>query len=179
MSKPKQSPEMMNDLLALSHVPRWVIVSTSRPQSVAEHSFRVAIILLEICKRIGVGCEQSTLQWALMHDGAESRTGDLPMGIDVPKDVEYRECPWLEGQQVYARGRILVKLADLVETATWISRWGVGPHATSIAIHLRRYTIEQARLFSFHPDCGYTGLDILIEQIMDDITSEIGRFREV
>lgn len=64
----------------LQHVPRWSIIRTIRQQSVAEHSYYVALYAKVIAKYVGLDpIESATLIWgALLHDMEEMITGDIP-----------------------------------------------------------------------------------------------------
>lgn len=67
------------ELRDLAHVPRWGILRRVRQQSVAEHSFFVAVYAIEIAEFIEWGGDYYTLiRHALSHDMPEVRTGDLP-----------------------------------------------------------------------------------------------------
>lgn len=73
------------ELRDLAFVPRWVIARTIRGQSVAEHSFYVAVYADEIARIIGwpgsnqVGdCRLELMRAALWHDAEECCTGDIP-----------------------------------------------------------------------------------------------------
>jgi 5'-deoxynucleotidase YfbR-like HD superfamily hydrolase len=127
----------LTDLLALSHVPRWSIVPHIRPQSVAEHSYRVwaiADLLMDLIQYNGDRGEVA--KWALMHDAPESRSGDIPgvfkHGIEEAIRVrEHEVCEWFEDDKcgVSTTALIIVKVADLIETFTFIRMYGTGNHA--------------------------------------------------
>lgn len=61
-------------------VPRWGIISMSRKQSVAEHSYNVAIIVGWLCAVVRMDDADTLMavQHALMHDADEVYTGDIP-----------------------------------------------------------------------------------------------------
>lgn len=168
---------MLLDQLTLSYVPRWPIVSMNRTQSVAEHCHRVASILLEFGRRIGLQIPGPALTWAILHDGSEAWTGDIPSPYKTPgADAkvsrwyhEYKDImpgPWLQ----------VVKLCDLIETATWIAMWGAGPYARVVADQIRGEVLEKAGevapLLS-----GATAEQVVavVSEILSDITSERAR----
>jgi 5'-deoxynucleotidase YfbR-like HD superfamily hydrolase len=100
--------------LNLSYVPRWVIVPMTRPQSVAEHSWRVAAIAMELGERLSptslFSC--SLVRLAVEHDMQEALTGDLPSSA---KPVSPAPSDPYE---------LIVKVADIIETRTWLRLWG-------------------------------------------------------
>ena len=63
---------------AAAHVKRYHTIQTIGNQSVAEHSFHVAMLCLEICKLNNVDCPAELLKAALFHDLPEYKTGDVP-----------------------------------------------------------------------------------------------------
>lgn len=91
--------------MRMSSVKRWVIIEMSRAQSVAEHSFNVAVIANGLLDKLAldiIGQGPSTkfddsydewkegqlasmradvLEWALMHDLPEVLTGDIPSPV--------------------------------------------------------------------------------------------------
>ena len=65
----------------LAFVPRWTIVRTIRKQSVAEHSFYVALWADRIAELMGIHDPEfrhALGRYALVHDMAEIYTGDTP-----------------------------------------------------------------------------------------------------
>lgn len=177
------SAESLNDLLALSTVPRWVIVPHSHPQSVAEHSFRVAVIYMSICGRLdirGPDVLSAGLLWSLIHDGPESWTGDLPGGAVAPPTgikllLQHNICPWWHAIKatIDPCAVELVKLADLIEGATYIDRWGVGAQARWAARDLLERLREKAG--SVAAARNLPGLLKVVDNIVHDIANEVGR----
>lgn len=159
------------DLLALSHVPRWSTVRHHRSQSVADHTFRVAAIYLDLCERLDLSPTTDDLVAIVEHDGPESRSGDisgeykreLPYMVRVSlHDTDMRLCHWYTHQYTP-----LVKLADTIETLTFIILEGYGRHAVSVAEYLYPQVCKQAEL----ADCPLT----ILEDIIHDITIEKDR----
>lgn len=169
-------PHVLNDLLALSHVPRWVIVPRFKEQSVADHSFRVAVIYLELCFRLDRVVTITDLVWALMHDGPESWTGDIP-GPFKTADSDANVTPWWHQckSNIPAETQSLVKLADLIEGATWISKWGTGHHAAHATLNLRGEAAEKAREVAEGIGYGSDVLEGVVRGLVNDILHEIGR----
>jgi len=63
----------------LSHVERWDTFPRIKRQSVAEHSFYVALYVSQICDLLGVKETQKlrAIDYALRHDASEAVTGDI------------------------------------------------------------------------------------------------------
>lgn len=66
----------------MSVVKRWGVVQTIRQQSLAEHSYNVAVLALRISREwFGMSYDAvllSVLEWSLHHDSWETITGDPP-----------------------------------------------------------------------------------------------------
>lgn len=147
------SNDRLQDLLNLAIVPRWSIVPHRRSQSVAEHSFRVAAIALEITRGINRGMfhpsavllEHRVLLWALVHDGPEAETGDIPSTIkkQLPEGIissmERNLCSWYDAEfkWVPAQERSIVKIADKVEELLFMTEWGVSIAAAPVILRTR------------------------------------------
>jgi hypothetical protein len=104
----------LGKLLNLSYVPRWVIVPMMRAQSVAEHSWRVAVIASELAARLGLGADKQLviIQMAVYHDYEEVLTGDVPS----------TEKPYPKFESM-SNSELVVKLADYIEALTWVKLW--------------------------------------------------------
>jgi 5'-deoxynucleotidase YfbR-like HD superfamily hydrolase len=166
-------------MLNLANVPRWSVVPVTRPQSVAEHSFNVAAIALEICRRMNLpGLPSSTvieyhvILWALVHDGPEAVTGDLPSTVkddeglrNVLVAVEARECPWhLEiYRRMHPQEIAIVKIADKIESVIYASKWTVpdGRDYVKRDLDVLRERVRDAR-----SRFGWNGLPDIVRDIM-------------
>lgn len=146
------------EVYRLSHVTRWHIVRTARPQTVAEHSFNVAALAILICDRACLGewskSEKARTAMiaivfdALSHDAAEARLGDVPTPTKKHIAEGYGH---LESETTSALHRArnvahgahpawighLVGFCDLLEAAVFLSIEGVGARAREIARDLR------------------------------------------
>ena len=127
----------LKDILRAQNVKRWVIVNTSRNQSLAEHSFNVIAITRELCNRLNVN-DARAMKYAFDHDLDEILTGDIPtpakkrLGIDTGDGYEGKslvECSDLE--------IAVVKVADVLEAILFIEENGVGQHASEVMQYLR------------------------------------------
>src|SRR5215207_3831282 len=128
----------LTDLLNLSTVPRWTIVPHLRPQSVSDHTFRLCVIARELADRLRVELMSIDYWSMLTHDGAESRSGDIPtpykrlLGHAAAENAEALACPWTTyGDNCFSgdNARTVFALADLIEAHTFIYTWGIGTYA--------------------------------------------------
>ena len=62
----------------MAYVPRWVILRRHRQQSLAEHSYFVAVYAKQIAELIGYKDIKEVMWYALIHDIDETITGDIP-----------------------------------------------------------------------------------------------------
>lgn len=171
-----KAPETMNDLLALCHVPRWVIIPHIGVQSVGEHTFRVAVIYLELCLRLSRKVEATDLIWVLVHDGPEAWTGDIPGPFKSP-DSDKGVAPWWHDYRCRVPGTIqaLVKLADMIEGATYLKRYGIGAHAAYVTTRCYEHVAEKAREVAPLVGWGPDAMTQLVQGLMGDIVEETGR----
>lgn len=136
------------DLLGLCDVHRWTVIKTNRNQSVAEHSFSVAVIAMELMDVLPVREHiQGVLVWALCHDAPETLTGDIdgkfkrdfPGVQQAVREAEGVAFPWYKTMAAIIPGnaKLIVKVADYIEAISFIQRWGVGPRADAVGRQLR------------------------------------------
>lgn len=87
MTTPLTSSQIPNALLfalRLTEVSRWGIISTSRQQSVGEHSYRVCLIAVALYDYMMDGTQHNSFQrqevamLSMMHDVMEILSGDIP-----------------------------------------------------------------------------------------------------
>lgn len=176
------SENQLLDLLALSHVPRWTIIATSRQQSVAEHSYRVAVIaqfIVDRIKNINDRNGMTLLRWAIMHDGPEAKTGDVPTpfkrmlneagGYDVH---EAKACGWysLEKGMVPAVKKSIVSLADTVEAISFISKWGIGEMAKRITDEMKKRLVLEAE--AFEEEFDVDGIVHMVQYLVNNVLEE-------
>lgn len=106
-------------LIRLCHVPRWVTVPLLRPQSVAEHSYRVAIISLQLLRQLGKMAEVGhVVTAALIHERSEATTGDIPAPLKKGSATDLNESP------IHSLGEYVLKLADLIEAFSYLGCYG-------------------------------------------------------
>lgn len=78
------------ELDRLASLPRtgWLLRGIRPAESIAEHSFSVALVAMMIADLLvaaGMAVDvEKTLRLALLHDAAEVRTGDIPMPVKRP-----------------------------------------------------------------------------------------------
>jgi len=70
--------EFLRKVGDLKRIPRtgWVQAGIKEPESVADHSFRTALLAMVLSDQMGLDTEK-VVRMALIHDLAESKTGDL------------------------------------------------------------------------------------------------------
>lgn len=112
----------------LSVVPRWSIVRTIQQQSVAEHSFRVALIADRIAKDWFNITSQVDLyrinQYALRHDASEAITGDIPAIVNDMFDHEGLTSRYSDIVSHNLAGKEtnnIVKIADYIEALLFLN----------------------------------------------------------
>lgn len=82
------------DILLAQHVKRWHMIRMQDRQSVAEHSYNVAMLTIKMLRDLdrdgsyGITAEEQlrVLEWALCHDIHEIEHGDIPSPSQVDRD---------------------------------------------------------------------------------------------
>lgn len=160
-------PELnLKDILRAQNVKRWVIVNTSRNQSLADHTFNVIAITRELCKKLDMD-DSNSMKYAFDHDLDEVLTGDIPtpakkrLGINSDDNYSGKsmtECSYLEIS--------IVKVADVLEAILFIEENGVGQQASEVMQYLREKLTKV--LFERKQE---PGLGVAAHEILDDIRS--------
>lgn len=138
----------IKDLLRAGHVHRWQIVRTVRDQTLAEHSFNVAMISIELAELLIDDLSDAEryiiLNWALRHDTPEIYLGDIatpikrrikeidPNVIDIIEEEiseKYKKSKDQVNCTVY---KIIVKLADIIDGSSFMRIEGLGDHAEAV-----------------------------------------------
>lgn len=147
------SDNRLQDLLRLCYVPRWVISKMNRPQSVAEHSYRVAVIVMELAGAfLDTPTASVAIVWALLHDGPESCSGDIPgpfktsIGKPLIQFAEEKACPWFV-PILDERISLIVHIADKIESVLWCRDHFVDERPHVEGIILEKYLVEADALF--------------------------------
>lgn len=132
--------------LRMSEVHRWQIVDCIRSQSIAEHSYRVWVLAMDLYDFVtttphNAFDRDSVSKWALDHDLDEVFTGDIPStakdklemispGImhklkeAVLQNTVPGACAEIRGVKESVAYSI-VKIADIVEAILFITRYAV------------------------------------------------------
>lgn len=137
----------LRELMRTGHVRRWHIVRVAREQTIAEHMYRVWLIVSRIVDddKFGLDQQQAILckEWALLHDQPEVITGDIPtpskrrmVEFDINKleasiDSDFGDC-YNQLKSLFPQVLAIVKLADLVEMLAFLQIEGLGRHAESV-----------------------------------------------
>ena len=139
---------MMNlkiqDVMRCKNVTRWHIVDCIKGQSLAEHSFNVAMIGAAIAIKKGVDPKPVMIA-ALLHDLSEVLTGDLP---PTTKKLSGYKDPTVSvlGHLVVdldPQVQHILKLADLVDAVAHLELYGHGRHALRVHESLNRQLDDQ------------------------------------
>ena len=143
------------DIYRASDVNRWQIVKTAKQQSVAEHSFNVAMIAQRLSGAIlaGMGYTEDCIMWALWHDLPEVFTGDLATPLKTYITDQCGKDPLVKLEEDVCGGEYrrqhkyavtaepvvaaVVKLADLIEAIKFLSQNALTKHGKDIEVKLK------------------------------------------
>ncbi len=150
----------MRDIARSGHVTRWHSVRTARDQTLAEHSYMVAMISREIAKQVygkKLTCDDMLLllEYSLTHDSAEILVSDIgtPMkrkieevcakhGMDSPIDmIEAEIVPDVFEMKDKMKDTALpyiAKISDILDALIFIKDEGVGKLAVTVEKKLER-----------------------------------------
>lgn len=130
----------IEDQMRVAHVTRWQIVRTARPQTLAEHLYRVFLLVREFGPKVGLTPSEvkAAEEFALMHDLPEIMTGDIasPVKSMLPPldEIEARYSrQHLDAMAACSKKALkLVKMCDLIEAAVFLVVEGMGHHAYEV-----------------------------------------------
>ncbi len=149
-------------VMRLSNVKRWGIIEMSRQQTVAEHSFNVAIISDAICQRAELSptIVSNVLSWALAHDLPEVVTGDVPSPLkhyapETFKNLEAEMFPYWRDLEIgieKERYDLIPKVADYIDAIQFAQKFCVDKRKDSIVSEMIvRYRLAVEKM-SLHYD---------------------------
>lgn len=154
--------------LRLPSIQRWQIVEVSKPQSVADHTFRVWLLATHLWDTLFPvphnSLDRATLErWALFHDVDEVVTGDIPSTVKqtlnraVPgavarlkQAVHEQHFPSIEAMfrgQMNTTVERVVDICDIVEAMLYIRKYGEKPLCDAVFRSLQQRllgSIEEA-----------------------------------
>ncbi len=152
----------LSEFLRASHIGRWGIVQTATPQNIAEHQWRVWMMVRTLGREIGLSPvdQKNAEDLALLHDLPEIRTGDAPTPHKSPelkkvlKEVEREICPEaIEAEDRCSKeAKELVKFCDTAEAILFLEVNGLGHHAKEVKTLLTFQMIERLDRSSIHPE---------------------------
>ena len=136
----------IRDVMRLSSIKRWGIIEMSRSQSVAEHSYNVAMISIEILSNMGMrdsNLLSDAMYWSLVHDLPELVTGDMPTPIkpfidfyDMEQSLfpKYKEAEEDIEEPLVKK---VVKAADFVEALQFAEKFCVDSRKQEVMEDIR------------------------------------------
>lgn len=146
----------MDQVLKMSWVKRWGIIEMSRNQSVAEHSYNVAMISYWICQVLHISSSvgNNCLMWSLVHDLPEAVTGDLPSSFKSAcrDDLEEIEACMFPAYlaldaKVSSLTRRIAKVADYLDAILFAQRFCVDLKKDEIIAEMvKKFTDEAMEL---------------------------------
>jgi len=131
----------LTEVMRLSNIKRWGIIEMSREQSVAEHSYNVAMISMAIYKNLEFDSpinESQLICWALYHDLPELYTGDIPTPVKKYLDLDSFDnevLPLYAGIKQLHRDSVIdqiVKAADYIEAIQFAEKFCVDSRGPEI-----------------------------------------------
>jgi 5'-deoxynucleotidase YfbR-like HD superfamily hydrolase len=172
----KTVPFTMDEQFRMSEVKRWHVINTAREQTLADHSFQVALTLSHMVSwAISDGdlWTRDEAYWlllaGLLHDAHEVWLGDRPTCAkqfsdrpsETPTVAVYEDTLRGLGRK-RSQGEQFLKIADTVEALVWLNQNGVGSHAATVVTEIR----DRARALLESPGVPATVQKELIHYIV-------------
>lgn len=137
----------LSDIYRTQFVKRWHILNTPRQQTVAEHSYLVCMLVLDLCERIGIPEKETheAILWALVHDLPEVVMGDPVSPIkniarDKFDELEAKIDPdrWSFASGLSALASAVVKLADYIDAVKFLHEEGINDQSKVVREKLNK-----------------------------------------
>jgi len=145
---------LLEDLWQLKDQVRsgWLLRGVPDPESVADHSWGTALLVLLFGEAEGVNRTRA-LEVALLHDVAEARTGDIPTRVRpedrqvTPEEKRHREYEAMEAMLAPIRGEkaaelIMQRFSDYEERRTPEARFVADMNLIDMVLQALRYRRE-------------------------------------
>jgi putative hydrolases of HD superfamily len=145
---------LLEDLWQLKDQVRsgWLLRGVPDPESVADHSWGTALLVLLFGEAEGVNRTRA-LEVALLHDVAEARTGDIPTRVRpedrqvTPEEKRRREYEAMEAMLAPIRGEkaaelIMQRFSDYEERRTPEARFVADMNLIDMVLQALRYRRE-------------------------------------
>lgn len=135
-------------IMRLSSIKRWGIVEMSRSQSVAEHSYNVAMISMSIAEKLKKSNvkvdSEFVVTWALIHDLPEVTTGDIPTTLKaVDKFVfdrlEDELFPYFSAVKISEENKLektIIKIADYIDAIQFAQKFCIDSRKEGIIFEM-------------------------------------------
>lgn len=168
-------------VMRLSSIKRWAVIEMSRDQSVAEHSYNVAMISMALIDKITsqypgawTRPRQEILHWALVHDLPELVTGDLPTPIkahigSAVNELEEKLFPKYSKMKESMERNVDLRIAQgIVKAADWIDAI---QYAEKYCVDSRRNEIIDEMRLKLHLYCN--DFDVKFGMILQRTVDEL------
>ena len=148
----------------------WVLRGVEAPESVADHSFRLALMALVLAPRAGEAVDRGRcVEMALVHDLAEAVVGDITPYDGVAADEKRRR-----------EEETMRELAALAGDPALLDLWreydaAATPEARFVKELDKLETVLQAAEYGARPDVGHAALDEFWATAEARVTSPIPR----
>jgi hypothetical protein len=143
-----------SDYLKAQYIRRWGIVNTAKQQSIAEHMYGVWLLIRLWGPSIDLASTSQEIaeEWALTHDLAEIRTGDMPTPHKTPEiknwleRVEHSIYLPIKLTEANIKDTVVAdfcKFCDTAEAILFLQLNGVGRHAMDVRDVLQLQMIKR------------------------------------
>lgn len=144
----------IQEVMRLSNIKRWGIIEMLKQQSVAEHSFKVAMLSKAVAMEIPIERRphdfmHNIVFWAMVHDLPELVTGDLPASFKrhIKEEVAQAEAKMFPQMTTFKNHmsdlvKDIVKMCDYVEAIHFADRFCCDTRREEILKEMRGFMAE-------------------------------------